>query len=85
MNKIRFFGSLAHVDQKWWGKECKTEADYSTQTLTPVNLTLCDWGRANIAEHTAANVIGQNLVNLFKRRAANLDLCPTVYSMVGHV
>ena len=47
----------------WWGpvpclancgrrKGRKTEADYSTETLTPANLALCDWGHANIAENT---------------------------------
>lgn len=63
----------------------KTEADYSTETLTLANLALCDWGQANIAENTVTNVIGQKLVDLFKRRAAHLEPCQAVCLMVGHI
>lgn len=53
--------------------------------MTPANLALCDWGHANIAENTVTNVIGQKLVDLFKRRAVGLEPCLAVYSMVGHI
>lgn len=73
--------------KKNWSKRkgCKTEADYPTETLTPANLALCDWGHANITANTVTNVIGQKLVDLLKRRAAHLEPCLAVYLMVGHI
>ena len=58
---------------------CKTEADYSTKTLTPANRALCYWGHANIAENKVTNVIGQKLVDLFTQRAVHLEPCLAMY------
>lgn len=66
-------------------RRCKTEAHYSTQTLTPANLALCDWGHANIAENLVTNVIGQKRVDLLKQRTVHLEPHLTVYLTMGHI
>lgn len=65
-------------------KGCKTEAHYSTHTLTPANLGLCDWGHANIAENLVSNAIGPKRVDLLKHRTVHLEPSLTVYLMMGH-
>lgn len=69
INEQKFYGRVPVVK----GRGRKTDGDYSTETLTFANLALCDWGQANIAENTVTNVIGQKLVDLFKRRAVHLE------------
>lgn len=50
--------------------------DYLSATLTPTNLSLCNWGNANIAEYLA-NVIGQKFVDLWT--------CPHLYLIKANI